>query len=62
MEEFEGYQITLTFDKQQLWCYYQAIGKSHQNWSGGPPEEQEMLYFLKVQAEKMVLEMQLFGS
>ena len=62
MKEFSGYEITMTLDENQLWCYYQAISKSHRNWAGGPPEEQEMLYFLKGQAEKMVLEIQLMRS
>jgi len=62
MEEFNGYQIVMTLDENQLWCYHQAISKAHKNWAGGPPEEQEMLRFLKIQAESMVLELQFMRS
>jgi len=62
MEEFNGYQIVMTLDENQLWCYHQALSKAHQTWAGGPPEEQEMLYFLKSQAERMILEIQLMRS
>ena len=52
----------MTLDENQLWCYHQAISKAHTNWAGGPPEEQEMLRFLKIQAESMVLELQFMRS
>ena len=62
MEEFNGYEIKMTLNENQLWCYYQALDKAHRNWAGGPPEEQQMLHFLKGQAQKLVLEIQLMRS
>lgn len=60
--EFNGYDLQITLNEEQLWSYHRVLDHAYRTWPGGPPEDQEMLYCLKTKAEALILEIQFMKS
>ena len=54
------YDLTLSMNKSQVKWLYVTMDHAYNTWSGGAPIEQEVLFGLKTEAWKLLLEAQFY--